>query len=152
VLVDADGVVVRLDGDRLTELVHVPGARAAALHEERLAVASTAGVRLSEGSDVRNLDVHDAVVTDLAWSGRGHRLAASTAEGGLFVWNRAGELLGALPGHVERAAALEFLPDGDLVSVSWDHTARFWALAELDRPVAELARDVDAAWGPEDPP
>jgi len=59
-----------------------------------------------------------------------------------------GELLLVLAAHRERAVSVEFLPDGDLVSASWDRTARIADLAAIDTPVAELAAAVVGAWGP----
>lgn len=149
VLVDADGGVARLDGEALTEILSLPGARAAALAGERLAVASPAGVLVRDGTGERTLDVAGATLTDLAWSAGGERLAGAALDGRVYVWTADGTLLAELPGHTERAVAVEFLPDGDLVSAGWDKTLRFWELGVLGRPVAELAVDVRAAWGSE---
>lgn len=64
------------------------------------------------------------------------------------VWNAdTGALLGLLPGHEERVVSAEFLPGGDLVTASWDKSARLWSLAALSAPVPELAEAVAAAWG-----
>ena len=63
------------------------------------------------------------------------------------VWEKGrGRPLGVLPGHTERAVAVEFLADGDLATASWDKTARVWSLSALERPVSSLAAEVAAAW------
>jgi hypothetical protein len=43
---------------------------------------------------------------------------------------------------------VEFLPDGDLASVSWDGTARLWALSALRAPVSALEAELGAAAAP----
>lgn len=125
----------------------VAGARAAALRGERLVIASADGVRVRDGAGELPLDVGGASVLDVALSAAGDRIAAAMLDGRVFVWSVDGRLLGVLPGHTERAVAVEFLADGDLASVSWDKTARVWSLAELERPVGSLAAEVRAAWG-----
>ncbi len=148
-LVDRDGRIERMDGEALTELAAIPGARAAALRGERLVIATVDGVRVRDGAGELALDVGGAAVLDVALSLAGDRVAAAMADGRVFVWSADGRLLGALPGHTERAVGIEFLADGDLASVSWDKTARVWSLDALERPVPSLAEEVRTAWGAE---
>ncbi|MCB9537285.1 MAG: hypothetical protein H6704_13615 [Myxococcales bacterium] len=67
----------------------------------------------------------------LALDATGARLAAGDALGGVFVFDLpSGALRATLPGHTERVVDLAFLPDGDLLSVSWDGSARLWAVGD----------------------
>lgn len=148
VLVDRDGRIERLRGTALDALAVVPGARAAAVRGERLVVGTADGVVVRDDAGTRTLDVEGAVVLDVAIAPDGDRVAAGLLDGRVMVWAADGRRLAVLPGHTERAVAVEFLADGDLASASWDKTARVWRLRDLGRPVAELAAEVRAAWGP----
>lgn len=148
VVLDGLGAVERFDGTTFTGLATVPDARAVALRGGRIAIASPNGVELREGSEVRHLAAVGASLLDVALSYDGSRVAAAGMDATVRVWDTSsGALVGVLPGHAERVVAVEFLPDGDLVTASWDKTARIWSLAALVAPVPTLARDVAAAWG-----
>ncbi|MDP2307936.1 MAG: protein kinase [Pseudomonadota bacterium] len=152
VVVDTEGHVDRLDGSTFTALTIEPAARAVARRGERLAIATPDAVEIRDGPEgsrgVRHLAAPGESLLDVALSPDGARVAASSLDGGIHVWDAAtGLLLGLLPGHTERAVAIEFLPDGDLVSASWDKSARVWALGALQRPVDALAAEVETAWG-----
>lgn len=145
VLLDQAGAVLRFVGDTLTELTTVPDARAVALHGDTLAVASDDVVTVGD----RRLPIPGVVPLDVAFSADGERLAIGALDGHVRVYDLAeGRLLLDLPGHRERTVAVEFLPDGDLASGSWDATARIADLSVLTRPVAELRAEVERAWGP----
>ena len=148
VVLDGHGAVERLDGTTFTLLATVPDARAVALRGHRLAIARPDGVELHIGDEVRQLPTPGASLLDVALSADGQRVAAVGLDTTVRVWDcDTGKLLGSLPGHSERVVAVEFLPDGDLVSASWDKTARIWSVSALSTPVETLARDISAAWG-----
>lgn len=148
VVLDALGRVDRLVGTTLTEVAREPGARAVAIRGSRLAIIRVDEVRIHDAAGARSIPAPGASLLDVALSADGSRVAASDLDGLVHVWDAAtGTLLGQLPGHTERVVALEFLPDGDLLSASWDKSARIGALGALTRPVEALAAEVDAAWG-----
>lgn len=142
-LVDNEGGVTRWDGAAFVEVGTYADVRAVAGH--RGVVYRATGDTLTDGT--RRFDAPGATFLDLAVSPDGRRLAAGTLDGRVYVWDtRTGDLLLLLAAHHERAVAVEFLPDGDLVSASWDRTARIADLAAIDAPVGELAAAVRAAW------
>lgn len=148
VVLGADGVVSRLSGEGLSPLGQVPGARAAAGRGPLLlAAVDTALVRLT-ADGVQALAEADSPLLDLALSPSGELVAGADLAGRVHLWHAAtGRVVGELPGHTERAVAVEFLPDGDLASGSWDGTVRTWALSTLTRPVPALIDEIEAAWG-----
>lgn len=148
VTLDTLGNIDRWEGTTIGHLAARVDARAVASRGERLAIALPEAVEVRDAAGVRVLSVAGESLLDVALSTDGGRVAASGMSGDIRVWDVAtGNLLGVLSGHTERVVALEFLADGDLVSASWDKTARIWDLGALDEPVADLAAQVAAAWG-----
>jgi WD40 repeat protein len=142
VLLDRDGRVWRLDEHGLAELRQVTGGRAVAWWQGQPVVATADEVLVGERR------IHVPSVLDVAVSAT--RLAAAALDGHVRVYDiRSGRLLVDLPGHRERAVGVEFLPDGDLASVSWDGSARVAALALAERPLPTLRAEVEGAWGTE---
>lgn len=152
ILLDKGGEVARLDGERLTPLLRRPGARAAAARGPWLAVAEREAVWLRGPSGERLLSAPGASLLDVAISPDRRRVAAPAVDGLIRVWDvESGSLVGVLPGHRERVVSIDFAPNGDLLSASWDHSARVWDLSRLDQPLPALIAEVEAAW-PEAPP
>ena len=147
ILLDSLGEVARLDGGRLTTLLRRPGARAAAARGPWLAVADREAVWLRGPSGERLLKAPGDSLLDVAISPDRRRVAAPSVDGLIRVWElESGVLVGVLPGHRERVVAVEFAPNGDLVSASWDHSARVWDLSRLDQPLDALIDEVETAW------
>lgn len=67
----------------------------------------------------------------VAWSPDGTRLAASTEDGDVYVWENATGSARIFRGHSEPCVRLTFSPDGKLLaSGSRDGTTRFWDVAQ----------------------
>lgn len=86
---------------------------------------------------------------DVAFSRTGRLIAAASANGTARVFDaNNGVLRAELRAHTERVASVRFGPDDAwLVTGSWDDTIRFWSLAELETPAAELRKTLEARWG-----
>ncbi|MCK6505483.1 serine/threonine-protein kinase [Myxococcota bacterium] len=146
VLLDHEGQAWRLDDAGLVALGRTAGARAVAWWRGSPVIAVADAVLLGD----RRLELPGQSVLDIAISPDQARLAVAAMDGHVRVYDLASDaLLIDLPGHRERAVGVAFLPDGDLASVSWDGTARVAALGPVDRPVAALRAEVEAAWGAE---
>ncbi|MEY4917165.1 MAG: hypothetical protein RL616_1078, partial [Verrucomicrobiota bacterium] len=67
----------------------------------------------------------------VAWSPDGTRLAGSTEDGDVYLWDKASGSARILRGHSEPCVRLTFSPDGKLLaSGSRDGTTRFWDVAQ----------------------
>lgn len=125
-----------------------PGARAIASRAGRVAIATSDEVVVHGANAVQRLDAAGSGLLDVALSADGLRVAAVGLDTLVRVWDTdSGALLGLLPGHAERVAAVEFLPDGDLVTASWDGSCRLWSVGALTASVEDLDAAVSAAWG-----
>jgi signal transduction histidine kinase len=82
--------------------------------------------RYPEENPVQTLEASTRVYA-LAWSPDGTRLAASTEDGDVYLWEKAGGTARVLHGHSEPCVRLTFSPDGKLLaSGARDGTTRFW--------------------------
>lgn len=69
----------------------------------------------------------DDYVIDLAWSPRGHLLAAGSAAGPVSLFTARGEAGPVLPGHAPGTNCLAFQPDGPLLATGGqDGAVRLW--------------------------
>jgi hypothetical protein len=148
VVLDTAGAVARWADGAVREIRGEEGARALDAAAGCLALARRDAVTVRCADGERVLSAEDDVLLDVALSPDAARVAAGTLGGRVRVWDReTGRLLGLLPGHDERVAAVVFLPDGDLASASWVHSVRIWDLDALGRPLPAIAADVEAAAG-----
>ncbi len=150
VALDLDGTVWRLGATGPAEaLASVPGAIAIASDGTTLALGLRDEIRwMKAGSASWHSIPVVGGLADLDLSPDGRRIAGSTLDGRALVWDlETARLLLVLAGHSERVSALAFLPDGDLATASWDHSARLWDVSGLARPVADLQGELRAAYG-----
>jgi len=97
---------------------------------------------------------HTEAVTAVAWSPDSTRLASSSFDGSIRVWepDRGAEEF-QLHGHHQRVNAVAWSPDGRrLVSAGSDETVRVWDAAlrrEVHRLSGHVAEVVSVAWGPD---
>ncbi|MBN2303510.1 MAG: hypothetical protein JXQ72_03480, partial [Anaerolineae bacterium] len=77
---------------------------------------------------VEALSGHGGAITGVAFAPGGTRLASSSRDGTVRVWDAAtGREVNVLAGHTDRVTDVAFSPDGSrLASSSWDGTIRLW--------------------------
>jgi WD40 repeat protein len=92
------------------------------------------------GELVTSLAGQTGSVTDIAFSPDGSRLATSSADGTILLWDpRTGDQQLALHGHSASVSTISFNPDGSqLASVGAEGIVRIWAI-DLD-DLTEIAR------------
>ena len=97
---------------------------------------------------------HKLGITQLAFSADGERLASSSNEKVIRIWNtRDGRCERTLEGHTDAVRDIAFAPDGArLLSNSKDGTARIWSLksGETEAPLQGHPKGGDkVAWSPD---
>lgn len=147
-VLDTAGRIEKVTSAGLEPFADVGDSWAIDVRGASIAIASQTEIKLRGPDGNRSLPTPGDPAIDVALSADGTRVAAAGLLGVVYVWDVAtGNLLGVLPGHLERVVSLEFLPDGDLVSASWDRTARVWELDALTAGIETLESDVEQAWG-----
>ena len=92
--------------------------------------------KLPSGKEIGKLSGHRGVITAIAWSPDGMRIASADRHGPIKVWNDGNQLTETLPGHSDKqlgftVTTLAFSPDGrSLASGSYDKSAKIWSLAK----------------------
>lgn len=116
-------------------------------------------VAVSTGPDITLLDADgeaagsrhagEVHVLDIAFSPDGRWLAAGDLHGDIWLWSHPeGALVGRMRGHTGRVVSVDFTPDsGQLVSASWDASARLWDLSVMRRGPGDLVAEVESTWG-----
>lgn len=82
------------------------------------------------GATLNNLPAYNGAAWGVAFSPDSRTLAAGSADGAIWLWGLYDSSLRALRGHTGLVSALDFSDDGtQLISASWDRTARIWEVA-----------------------
>lgn len=102
----------------------------------------------STWSQIRNLHGHTGVVRGLGWSKDSTRLASSSFDNTVRLWNVEGKLLHTFLGHTASVWHVAFDPlDRYLVSGSSDTTARLWDLNNSSASTILLTEPDSAIYG-----
>jgi WD40 repeat protein len=74
------------------------------------------------------LEGHSDIITQIAWSADGKKLASASKDHTIQLWNtETGELRSVLEGHTDTIFGIAWSPDGEiLASVSADDTIKIW--------------------------
>lgn len=70
----------------------------------------------------------------LSLSPSGSKLASSSKDKTVRIWDTDGKCLSVLKGHQKRIYCVEFIDEHTLASVSWDKTMRIWDISNLKEP------------------
>jgi WD40 repeat protein len=101
------------------------------------------------------LQGHTDWVNSVAWSSDGTKLASSSSDGSIRIWNvGTAETITTLQGHIYVVWSVAWSPDGTkLASGSVDRSIRIWN-AETAESIATLQGHIDTvtsiAWSPDD--
>ncbi|ETO21894.1 WD-40 repeat protein [Reticulomyxa filosa] len=83
------------------------------------------------GEELKNLEGHSSLVTDVQFSPDGQTIVSSSNDSIVIVWDvKSGERLCQLLGHSDIVSKAQFSPDGRyVVSCSHDKTIKIWSVA-----------------------
>jgi signal transduction histidine kinase len=134
---DAQGLISIHDftlGEKITTGIRV-GARAFRFRPGTMQVAVATDNRVDlfafpEETPLRTLEAATRVFM-LAWTPAGDKLAVSTEDGDVYLWDLIRDNQRVLRGHSEPCIRLTFSPDGELLATgSRDGTTRLWDVAQ----------------------
>jgi len=98
------------------------------------------------------LQGHSDIITQIAWSADGKRLASASKDHTIRLWNtETGELVSVLEGHTDIVLGIAWAPDGGtLASVSGDDTIKLWNTntGQLRSQIEDGASN-SIAWSPD---
>jgi WD40 repeat protein len=102
-----------------------------------------------ESGDATHELAHPMLVSSVAWSRDGKRLATGCYDGNVYVWEAAtGRQLQVCRGHRGKVIHVAFNDEGDLLaSTAWDATTRLWdsrsgeQLVQTDMPGPQFSHD-----------
>ena len=109
-------------------------------------------VYLSTGQIARVYKGHENIVTSLAFSRDGGRIASSSADKTVLVTDvRTNRVLQALKGHTDAVRQVVFSPDGTRLATAGGDNARIWSLktGKADATLAGKGRCLSVAWSPD---
>ncbi|MCO4762527.1 MAG: hypothetical protein KC502_13535, partial [Myxococcales bacterium] len=94
------------------------------------------------------IDLGAGRVTDVALSSEGKFVAVGNLRRTARVWRVVDRtLVAVLRGHSQRVSHVSFHENGQqLLTASWDGSARIWDLSVISRPAKDLADEIHAAW------
>ena len=97
------------------------------------------------------LEGHSDIITKIAWSADGKKLASASKDHTIQLWNiETGELMSVLAGHTDTVFGIAWSPDGEvLASVSADGTIKIWNTNTGNlRSAIENENSNAIAWNP----
>ncbi|MBD2358865.1 TIR domain-containing protein [Tolypothrix sp. FACHB-123] len=97
------------------------------------------------------LEGHSDIITQIAWSADGKKLASASKDHTIQLWNtETGELMSVLEGHTDTIFGIAWSPDGEiLASVSADETIKIWNTKTGNlRSAIENENSNAIAWNP----
>ncbi|BAZ36750.1 WD-repeat protein (plasmid) [Calothrix sp. NIES-4101] len=97
------------------------------------------------------LEGHSDIITQIAWSADGKKLASASKDHTIQLWNiETGELMSVLKGHTDTVFGIAWSPDGEiLASVSADDTIKIWNTNTGNlRSAIENENSNAIAWNP----
>jgi WD40 repeat protein len=155
VVVGMDGEVVRLQAGpaRCLPTLHGLRAQTADISEDGktliLGINGAVERRDADGRLKWHTDHPLPSPMDVALSPNERWVAAASPDHNARIYDaETGRLLAVLSGHQERVVSVDFSPDSrQLVTGSWDRTARIWAMEALDQTPQELLQKAENTWG-----
>jgi len=110
-------------------------------------------VSLSTGQIARTFRGHENIVTSLAFSRDGARLASSSVDKTVLLTDvRTSRVIHAFKGHTDAVRQVIFSPDGTkMATAGADNTARIWSMktGKSEATLAAKARALSVAWSPD---
>ncbi|MEO0986592.1 MAG: TIR domain-containing protein [Cyanobacteria bacterium J06639_14] len=137
-------LAVETDNILLAVEFSADGQRLAIATGERNTVRTSVKIWSVEGYELERLEGHGSRITDASFSADGQRLASTSFDGTIRLWQPApNPLYQIIDGHDDIVSSLRFAPDGQtLASSSYDGTIRLW---QADRALLQTLDSHTAA-------
>lgn len=103
----------------------------------------------ASGTLLRTLEMREGPVDTVRFSPDSRLIAVSSKRGAVHLWNaNTGEHRGRLSGHTDSTASIEFSSANQIVTASFDHTARIWNVNPHGSLPISLRKEESAATTP----
>ncbi len=88
-----------------------------------------------EAGSILSIGKHQQQVRSVRWSPSGHRLASTSHDGKIIIWNKEGGIVKSLDGANFGCVGIDWYDDDTIISSCWDNTIRLYSIKGNDSKI-----------------